>query len=1412
MRKVNIRYEKNMNSIISYFFVLIMTFSIVFSTPVFAVENQSNEGVKFEFSNGQITKYTGTESEVIIPDTINGEIVTSIDDKAFYKKTLTSIKIPNTVENIGKQAFANNSLTSIGLPEKLTQMGDGAFSGNKLTSVRIPKGLKKLPNVAFSKNKLNSVIIPEGLETIGNGAFTINELEVVNIPDSVTFIDSNAFKQNKLKAVKISKNIKTIEKYVFDNNQLENLIIPESVIKIDDAAFRNNQLTSVIIPKNLEIIGNQAFEGNQNISFTYSKLVEAIKNAEGIEISGKSEKNVQALEDAIQIAKQLNSKGKATLTEVQESVDKVNATIKALAEEESIKPSIKEIKALEDIEVDLGTSEEDVRTKLPGKVTIIDSQNIEHNTDITWSILDYNKNIAGKYTATGTFEIPEGLVQSNPSTDLKVRLKITVKAEAVEDKGWNVKDFTYIGTAITGFSESGKEKFKTNKNLILPKFNEFGQSITEIGDKAFAGDYTTKQNHETGINSIKIPDTVITIGAEAFRYNSLTAIDIPSSVTTIKMSAFNGNKIKNLVIPDSVTKLEVGVFTLNEIETLKLPNSLTTIPTAFGFNNLTSVTIPEGVTRIDDLAFSDNRLNEIKLPSTLKYLSGLNNNEFRSITIPESVTELGKKSFASNWMTSVTIPGNVKIIGERAFWNTWHDQFLSSITIEEGVERIDPYAFCNNHLKDVELPSSLKQLHKDTFSSNLGYDGIVHVYTANYKNPNNFEENKYLLINPGKITAKYVFEDKVLKEKEIWKDHQTGSYLHIGDKGIEVVPEYSDNEYELKDTNSIKVDLKDKDNIVIIQCKKKDVIEKIRIKSIGKVPQVAVDFGTNKDVAMSKLTRKAFIIDSNNQEQEVNVTWSLEKYDGNKAGEYTAIGTFELPKGVFQSEPETKLEVISKILVKEKVPNLEDNQWKVEDFTYNGTIITGFSNSGKEKLKTNKDLILPKVNGEGKSITNIGENAFSNMGLASLTIPEGVNGLVVGAGAFRENQLKRVYIPEGVKEILTFAFFNNDLLYVDFPGTLNKVGNQAFANNKLVSATFAKGIGTICLDSFSFYNNKLKSITILKEVKKVHEEAFKNNEGYENDNNKVHIFLLKLNPENNGLFEFSDYHRIFPLTIESVEKINSMKVDFKTERNNIGLPEKIKLKLNNEDIKEVYVTWKCEDYNGNKAQEYTFVGSYDLPEGITGEKPAITVKVLVKDNSQQQDIPVTEIVLDKTQIFLNEGENIVLKAMVLPEKATNKKIIWSSSNKEVATVDETGKVTAIKEGLAMITAATEDGSKTATCETAVKIDECFIATAAYGSKFEPAVVLLRHFRDDYLLNNKFGKSFVEFYYKHSPPIAKFIAHSAVLKNIVKLLLTPFVLVVYGLYNPINAFICITLVILSIMILVKTKGKYYNKTQ
>lgn len=83
--------------------------------------------------------------------------------------------------------------------------------------------------------------------------------------------------------------------------------------------------------------------------------------------------------------------------------------------------------------------------------------------------------------------------------------------------------------------------------------------------------------------------------------------------------------------------------------------------------------------------------------------------------------------------------------------------------------------------------------------------------------------------------------------------------------------------------------------------------------------------------------------------------------------------------------------------------------------------------------------------------------------------------------------------------------------------------------------------------------------------------------------------------------------------------------------------------------------------------------------------------------------PVTKVKLNKKSYTMTQGKSYTLKASVSPSSASNKKVTWSTSNKNVATVDAKGKVKAVGAGTATITAKANDGSgKKASCKITVK--------------------------------------------------------------------------------------------------------------
>lgn len=82
-------------------------------------------------------------------------------------------------------------------------------------------------------------------------------------------------------------------------------------------------------------------------------------------------------------------------------------------------------------------------------------------------------------------------------------------------------------------------------------------------------------------------------------------------------------------------------------------------------------------------------------------------------------------------------------------------------------------------------------------------------------------------------------------------------------------------------------------------------------------------------------------------------------------------------------------------------------------------------------------------------------------------------------------------------------------------------------------------------------------------------------------------------------------------------------------------------------------------------------------------------------------VAVTGVTLSKTELSLAIGDSETLLATVAPERATDKSVVWSSSATRVASVDQSGKVTAKSAGSAVITVKTNDGSFTASCNLSV---------------------------------------------------------------------------------------------------------------
>ena len=136
------------------------------------------------------------------------------------------------------------------------------------------------------------------------------------------------------------------------------------------------------------------------------------------------------------------------------------------------------------------------------------------------------------------------------------------------------------------------------------------------------------------------------------------------------------------------------------------------------------------------------------------------------------------------------------------------------------------------------------------------------------------------------------------------------------------------------------------------------------------------------------------------------------------------------------------------------------------------------------------------------------------------------------------------------------------------------------------------------------------------------------------------------------------------------------------------------------------VIWESSDTDVATVRDgiITAVKEGEATVTVTTEDRGLTMKCQVTVLAKV--ITVSEVTLDKASVSLVEGEETTLTATVTPDNATNKKVSWTSSDNNVASVSD-GKVTALKPGTATITVTTEDGGKTATCEVTVKAKQSY---------------------------------------------------------------------------------------------------------
>ncbi len=250
-----------------------------------------------------------------------------------------------------------------------------------------------------------------------------------------------------------------------------------------------------------------------------------------------------------------------------------------------------------------------------------------------------------------------------------------------------------------------------------------GTPVTAIADSAF------KNNKY--INSVIIPDSVMTIGSYAFQNcTNLTVINLANSITTIKYRAFQGcTGLTSIELPSNITTMGDNVFNgCTGIKEIEIPAALTTAECAFAGSSVETVTFEEGrETTPYKLLRENTALKTVILPSTL---TSTGNDLFygctslEEVVIPENVTSLGGWNFKGcTTLKSVSLPDGLLTIGEQAFANCTN---LTTVNIPSTVETINNYAFWNCYtLTELNLPNSVTTINYRAFEGCTGLSSII---------------------------------------------------------------------------------------------------------------------------------------------------------------------------------------------------------------------------------------------------------------------------------------------------------------------------------------------------------------------------------------------------------------------------------------------------------------------------------------------------------------------------------------------------------------------------------------------------------------------------------------------------------------------------------------------------------------
>ena len=422
-------------------------------------------------------------------------------------------------------------------------------------------------------------------------------------------------------------------------------------------------------------------------------------------------------------------------------------------------------------------------------------------------------------------------------------------------------------------------------------------------------------------------------------------------------------------------------------------------------------------------------------------------NSFVALAMPNSVTSIGNYSFQQNNLSSLKIPSSVEVIGTSAF----DSNNISDLTINEGLKTLYSQAFGNNALTSAKLPDSLTSLDPGVFYGTLveklDVGGGIPIKQGKFDSLK--DSLKELTIGSDNVTttqeqdqgafSNYSKLQKVTVKSNVKK---IGTSLFSYDKSLKSV-KLSNNiteigNYAFQGTSSL--------TYIKLPSSLESIGEKAfnesKLSSIA-IPDSTISIGESafKDAPLTiinlgnglqKIFATAFYGSSSIDTLEVpdSVT-----FIGRGAFYNKKIKTLTIGDGISSIDSGMFISVTVNTL---NIGKDSDKSQTIESYALNNSVLS----------------VTYKVNIYG-SVKNIEDQAFSYLGITSLTLNNGIT--KIGDGAFMSNNISRLTIPKSVTSIGSLAFYGNSNLssVSDYSGVLtcNSIYNNSTIYNKVNNTT-----------------------------------------------------------------------------------------------------------------------------------------------------------------------------------------------------------------------------------------------------------------------------------------------------------------------------------------------------------------------